>query len=112
MRLDRFTQSFQESIADAQSLALGRDHQFIEPIHLMMALLNQNGNSIIPLLKSAGIDVRTLRIEVEQALKSLAQVEDLPEMFNYLQRQVNCLIYVTNMPKKCQISIFLQKCFC
>ncbi|MBL4822043.1 MAG: ATP-dependent chaperone ClpB [Colwellia sp.] len=75
MRLDRFTQSFQESIADAQSLALGRDHQFIEPIHLMMALLNQNGNSIIPLLKSAGIDVRTLRIEVEQALKSLAQVE-------------------------------------
>ena len=75
MRLDRFTQSFQESIADAQSLALGRDHQFIEPIHLMMALLNQNGNSIIPLLKSAGVDVRTLRIEIEQALKSLAQVE-------------------------------------
>lgn len=76
MRLDRFTQSFQESIADAQSIALGRDHQFIEPTHLMMALLNQNGNSIIPLLKSAGIDVRTLRIELEQALKSLAQVED------------------------------------
>jgi len=76
MRLDRFTQSFQESIADAQSIALGRDHQFIEPIHLMMALLNQNGNSIIPLLKSAGVDVRTLRIELEQALKSLAQVED------------------------------------
>jgi ATP-dependent Clp protease ATP-binding subunit ClpB len=76
MRLDRFTQSFQESIADAQSIALGRDHQFIEPIHLMMALLNQNGNSIIPLLKSAGIDVRTLRVEIEQALKSLAHVED------------------------------------
>ena len=75
MRLDRFTQSFQESIADAQSLALGRDHQFIEPIHLMMALLNQNGNSVIPLLKSAGVDVRTLRTKVEQALQSLARVE-------------------------------------
>ena len=75
MRLDRFTQSFQESIADAQSLALGRDHQFIEPIHIMMALLNQNGNSIIPLLKSAGVDVRTLRGKVEQALQSLAQVQ-------------------------------------
>ncbi len=75
MRLDRFTQSFQESIADAQSLALGRDHQFIEPIHLMMALLNQNGNSVIPLLKSAGVDVRTLRSKVEQALQSQAQVE-------------------------------------
>lgn len=75
MRLDRFTQSFQESIADAQSLALGRDHQFIEPIHLMMALLNQNGNSVIPLLKSAGIDVHTLRNKIEQALQSLAQIE-------------------------------------
>jgi ATP-dependent Clp protease ATP-binding subunit ClpB len=75
MRLDRFTQSFQESIADAQSLALGRDHQFIEPIHLMMALLNQNGNSIIPLLKSAGVDVHTLRTKIEQGLTSLAQIE-------------------------------------
>jgi len=76
MRLDRFTQSFQESIADAQSLALGRDHQFIEPVHLMLALLEQNCNSIIPLLKSAGIDVHTLRVKVGQALESLAQVQD------------------------------------
>jgi len=75
MRLDRFTQSFQESIADAQSLALGRDHQFIEPLHLMMALLNQNGNSVIALLKSAGIDVRTLRNKIEQGLESLAQID-------------------------------------
>jgi ATP-dependent Clp protease ATP-binding subunit ClpB len=76
MRLDRFTQSFQESIADAQSIALGRDHQFIEPIHLMMALLNQNGNSVISLLKSAGVDVRTLRVKIEQALESLAKIQD------------------------------------
>ncbi|QBG35332.1 ATP-dependent chaperone ClpB [Litorilituus sediminis] len=75
MRLDRFTQSFQESIADAQSLALGRDHQFIEPLHLMMALLNQNANTIIPLLKSAGIDIRTLRTKTDEALQSLAQVQ-------------------------------------
>ena len=76
MRLDRFTQSFQESIADAQSLALGKDHQFIEPVHLMMALLNQNGNSVITLLKSAAVDVRSLRQKLEEALKSLAQVQD------------------------------------
>lgn len=75
MRLDRFTQSFQESIADAQSLALGRDHQFIEPLHLMMALLNQNANTIIPLLKSAGIDIRSLRSKTDEALQSLAQVQ-------------------------------------
>jgi len=76
MRLDRFTQSFQESIADAQSLALGKDHQFIEPVHLMLALLNQNGNSVIALLKSAGVDVRSLRNKIEEALASLAQVQD------------------------------------
>jgi ATP-dependent Clp protease ATP-binding subunit ClpB len=76
MRLDRFTQAFQESIADAQSLALGKDHQFIEPVHLMMALLNQNGNSVIALLKSAGVDVRSLRQKLEEALSSLAQVQD------------------------------------
>jgi ATP-dependent Clp protease ATP-binding subunit ClpB len=76
VRLDRFTQSFQESIADAQSLALGKEHQFIEPIHLMLALLNQNGNSIISLLKSAGVDVRTFRQKLDQALTSFAKVSD------------------------------------
>ena len=74
MRLDRFTQTFQVAISDAQSIALGKDHQFIEPIHLMLALLNQNASSIIPLLKSAGINVRTLRTQVETAIDELAQV--------------------------------------
>ena len=41
MRLDRLTQAFQVAISDAQSIALGRDHQFIEPVHLMLALLNK-----------------------------------------------------------------------
>jgi len=49
MRLDRMTNKFQLAISDAQSLALGRDHQFIEPLHLMMALLNQDSGSIHPL---------------------------------------------------------------
>ena len=75
MRLDKLTTSLQTAIGEAQSLAVGKDHQFIEPIHLMLALLNQNGNSVIPLLKSAGIDVHTLRTKVEQALQSLAQVQ-------------------------------------
>ncbi|MCP6374112.1 hypothetical protein NL455_29970, partial [Klebsiella pneumoniae] len=50
MRLDRFTSKFQMAISDAQSLALGRDHQYIEPTHLMVALLNQEGSTIRPLL--------------------------------------------------------------
>ena len=75
MRLDRFTQTLQVAISDAQSIALGRDNQFIEPIHLMLALLNQNASSIIPLLKSAGIDVFSLRSQVDNAIEQLAQVE-------------------------------------
>lgn len=74
MRLDRFTQTFQAAISDAQSLALGKDHQFIEPLHLMMALLNQNGGSVIPLLRSAGVDIHILRNEIEDAIGKLPQV--------------------------------------
>ena len=74
MRLDKFTQTFQVAISDAQSIALGRDHQFIEPIHLMMALLNQNTGTVIPLFKSAGVDIYSLRSHVEQAISALAEV--------------------------------------
>ncbi|MCO4799281.1 MAG: ATP-dependent chaperone ClpB [Colwelliaceae bacterium] len=74
MRLDRFTQTFQVAISDAQSIALGKDHQFIEPAHLMLALLNQNNGSTLPLLKSAGVDVFSLRSQVENVINDLAQV--------------------------------------
>ncbi|PTB82976.1 hypothetical protein C9986_01930, partial [Pseudidiomarina aestuarii] len=50
MRFDKLTNKFQLAIADAQSLALGRDHQFIEPVHVMQALLNQDGGTLRPLL--------------------------------------------------------------
>jgi ATP-dependent Clp protease ATP-binding subunit ClpB len=74
MRLDRFTQTFQVAISDAQSIALGKDHQFIEPAHLMLALLNQNNGSTLPLLKSAGVDVFSLRSQIENIINELAQV--------------------------------------
>ncbi|MDG1751547.1 MAG: Clp protease N-terminal domain-containing protein, partial [Thalassotalea sp.] len=74
MRLDRFTQTFQVAISDAQSIALGKDHQFIEPAHLMLALLNQNNGSTLPLLKSAGVDVFSLRSQIENIINGLAQV--------------------------------------
>ncbi|WP_417763842.1 ATP-dependent chaperone ClpB [Shewanella sp.] len=75
MRLDRMTNKFQIAISDAQSLALGRDHQFIEPVHLMMALLNQDSGSIHPLLTQAGIQVSTLRSLLTQELERLPQVD-------------------------------------
>ncbi|WP_226067704.1 ATP-dependent chaperone ClpB [Dickeya zeae] len=75
MRLDRLTNKFQLALADAQSLALGRDHQFIEPLHLMSALLNQEGGTVGPLLTAAGANVNRLKNEIEQAISRLPQVE-------------------------------------
>ncbi|MGL6504647.1 Clp protease N-terminal domain-containing protein, partial [Aeromonas caviae] len=71
MRLDRLTSKFQIAISDAQSLALGRDHQFIEPVHLMSALLNQDGGSIRPLLTLTGLDINTLRSRLGEELDRL-----------------------------------------
>ncbi|AEW44357.1 protease of ClpA/ClpB type [Serratia symbiotica str. 'Cinara cedri'] len=77
MRLDRLTNKFQLALADAQSLALGHDHQFIEPLHLMSALLYQEGGTIRPLLTSACVNVRRLCVEIEQTLSRLPQVEGI-----------------------------------
>ncbi|EJL81836.1 ATP-dependent chaperone ClpB [Pantoea sp. GM01] len=75
MRLDRLTNKFQLALADAQSLALGHDNQFIEPLHMMSALLNQEGGSVRPLLSAAGADVAGLRTSIEEAINRLPQVE-------------------------------------
>lgn len=74
MRLDRFTSKFQLAISDAQSLALGRDHQYIEPVHLMLALLNQDSGSIRPILLSAGVESSALRSRLTQELEKIPQV--------------------------------------
>jgi ATP-dependent Clp protease ATP-binding subunit ClpB len=75
MRQDRLTSKFQMALADAQSLAVGRDHQFIEPAHLMLALLDQEGGTARPLLDKAGVNVSRLRSQLGQALDGLARVE-------------------------------------
>ncbi|MGA9851311.1 MAG: ATP-dependent chaperone ClpB [Gammaproteobacteria bacterium] len=75
MRLDKLTSKFQMALADAQSLAVGRDHQFIEPAHLMLALLDQEGGSARPLLAKAGANLNRLRSQLETALDRLPQVQ-------------------------------------
>ena len=65
MRLDRFTAKFQEALADSQSLAVGRDNQFIEPLHIMAALLNQEDGSVRPLITLAGSDPNAVKILVD-----------------------------------------------
>ncbi|NNN83726.1 ATP-dependent chaperone ClpB [Vibrio sp. A8-1] len=77
MRLDRFTSKFQIAISDAQSLALGRDHQYIEPVHLMVALLDQNGSPIRPLLTMLNIDVAQLRSKLGEMLDRLPKVSGI-----------------------------------
>ncbi|MFK8051294.1 MAG: ATP-dependent chaperone ClpB [Halioglobus sp.] len=74
MRIDKFTNQLQMALADAQSAALGRDHNFIEPVHLLDALLDQQGGAIRPLLQKAGADLQALSSGVKSALDSLPQV--------------------------------------
>ncbi|OBS09027.1 ATP-dependent chaperone ClpB [Acidihalobacter prosperus] len=75
MRMDKLTSKFQMALADAQSLAVGRDHQFIEPLHLMHALLDQEGGTVRPLLAQAGVNVNQLRARLDEALDGLPEVE-------------------------------------
>ncbi|PTP57874.1 ATP-dependent chaperone ClpB [Vibrio splendidus] len=77
MRLDRFTSKFQIAISDAQSLALGRDHQYIEPVHLMVSLLNQDGSAIRPLLTMLNIDVVQLRSKLSEILDRVPKVSGI-----------------------------------
>ena len=74
MRMDKLTSKFQQALSDAQSLALGKDHQFIEPLHVMQALLDQEGGSIKPLLQQVGIQVNALRNDLIKEIDRLASV--------------------------------------
>mgnify|MGYP000215098548 CR=1 FL=1 len=75
MRMDKLTSKFQMALAEAQSLAIGRDHQFIEPAHLMTALLDQEGGSVRHLLTQADVNVNRLRSQLGEALDRLPKVE-------------------------------------
>ncbi len=75
MRQDRLTTKFQLALADAQSLAVGRDQQLIEPVHLMLALLDQEGGSARPLLDRAGVNVNLLRSRLLEQVGRIPTVE-------------------------------------
>ena len=92
MRIDKLTSKFQMALADAQSLAVGQDHQFIEPVHVMVALLDQQGGSVRGLLTKSGVNVNLLRSQMGDAVDRLPKVEgtggevhignDLTKLFN------------------------------
>jgi len=92
MRQDKLTARFQQALADAQSLALGRDHQIIEPAHVLLALIDQQGGTVKPLLVKAGGNLPKLRAELQSALDRLPKVQGAPgevHVSNDLQRLLN-----------------------
>ena len=74
MRMDKLTSKFQEALADAQSKAVGRDHSVIEPVHLLAALLDQQGGTARAVLQQAGVNVPLVRERVGEALDKLPKV--------------------------------------
>jgi len=75
MRLDKFTTKFQQALSDAQSIAVGNDQQFIEPQHLLLALMEQEDGGTASLLQRAGVNVQPLKTGLQAAIKRLPQVE-------------------------------------
>ncbi|MFT5448097.1 MAG: ATP-dependent Clp protease ATP-binding subunit ClpB [Gammaproteobacteria bacterium] len=92
MRMDKLTTKFQMALAEAQSLAVGRDHQFIEPVHLMAALMDQDGGTVRHLLTQAGANTTAVRSQLGDALERLPQVQGTGgdvQVSNELSRHLN-----------------------
>ncbi|MBS0287312.1 MAG: ATP-dependent chaperone ClpB [Proteobacteria bacterium] len=96
MRIEKLTSKFQEALAQAQSLALGRQNSLIEPEHVLMAMLDQQGGTIRPLLKQAGVNFSQLRSDLSEA------IEKLPHMGRMTGeiRPSDSLIRLLNMTDK------------
>ena len=92
MRMDKLTSKFQAALADAQSLAVGRDQQLIEPAHLLLALLEQQGGTVRPLVLKAGANLNKLRSDLQGLVEHLPTVQGTPgdvHVSNDLQRLLN-----------------------
>ncbi|ABI59006.1 ATP-dependent chaperone ClpB [Nitrosomonas eutropha] len=95
MRFDKFTTKFQQALADAQSMALGQDHPYIESQHLLLALMQQEDGSIASLLQRAGVNVQPLRQALTQSLKLLPKVEGTGGEIN-ISRDLGNLLNLTD----------------
>ncbi|WP_447753181.1 ATP-dependent chaperone ClpB [Pseudomonas nicosulfuronedens] len=76
MRIDRLTSKLQLALSDAQSLAVGHDHPAIEPVHLLSALIDQQGGSIKPLLMQVGFDIPALRSALNKEMDTLPKIQN------------------------------------
>ena len=95
MRMDKLTTKFQEALGEAQSLAIGRNNQMIEPAHLLSALMDQQGGTIRPLLTKLGANVNQLRSRLNELLERLPQVEGA-EGEVHVSNDLNKLLNITD----------------
>ena len=95
MRMDKLTSRFQQALADAQSLAVGRDNNMLEPVHVMAALLGQQGGSTGPLLTQAQVNVPALQQRVNDMLERLPKVSGQEGNIN-LGNDLNRLLNLTD----------------
>jgi ATP-dependent Clp protease ATP-binding subunit ClpB len=95
MRMDKLTSRFQQALADAQSLAVGRDHQALEPAHVLLAMLDGSGGAVRPLLMKAGADVNKLRAGLLTTLDGLPRVEGTPGEV-HVSNDLNRILNVTD----------------
>ena len=95
MRVNKLTNQFQSALADAQSLALGKDHQMIEPVHLLLAMLEQAGGTAYALLTKTGANAQQIKIQCQDALKRLPQVQG-GEADVHISNDLNRLLNVTD----------------
>ncbi len=95
MRLDKFTTKFQQALGDAQSIALGKDHPYIEPQHLLLSLLQQEDGSTVSLLQRAGINVNPLREGLAKNLERMPKIEGGGGEIN-ISRELNNLLNLTD----------------
>ena len=75
MQIEKLTNQLQQGFAEAQSIAIGNDHSVIETVHLLLALLNQQGGSVRPLLSQAEFDIRGLQDALDLELDKLPKIQ-------------------------------------
>jgi ATP-dependent Clp protease ATP-binding subunit ClpB len=95
MRFDKFTTKLQEALAEAQSMAVGRDHPYIEPQHLLLALLEQDDGGAAALVAKAGGNANALKQALAQALERLPKVEGTPGEV-HISRELTALLNVAD----------------
>ena len=111
MQVDKFTSKFQQALDAAQSMAVGRDHQFIEPAHLMLALLQQQSGTVKPLLAQSGVDVVAYEEDLENQLSRFAQVEDHAGNIHVSQDLVRLLNQSDKLAQKRQAQYISSELF-